>query len=363
MSIKTSLILFCASMVFLNLIFSCSQTKTDETTLEQVNEAETLAVEIVTVKRVPVEREEVTQSFLYAKKDAFVLAKVEGVLKEVHVDLGEEVKEGDTLAKIEDELLHLEFKLAKNSFDQIRQDFERYQTLYDKKLISESEFEKMKLKCEQADIEQQWAHERFRQTRLIAPFSGVLVSNFARIGQAVKAGDSLFHVTESFPVYTRVFLNEEQLSRVRTEGKVRLRPRYGAEKSAWGKIIKKSPIVNPASGTVELVIRIDDQYTFMKPGMTVNVFLKPAVPSVSLAVSKRAFSNPEAFSFRDTASIYLYKDGRALKRVVELRENLDSLWGIGGGLNLGDSVIISGHSDLKDGQKVKISLTPSSQER
>jgi len=355
--------LFHGTMILLLLILSCSQSETDRRSSQDSDQARTPAVQVVTIKEVPFEKEEKFESFLYANKDAFIVAKMAGILKEAHVDLGDEVSEGDTLARIEDELLHLEFKLAKNYFDQVKHEFERYQSLYDKQLISESEYEQMKLKCEQADIEQKWALERLTQSRLIAPFSGVIVSNFARTGQAVNVGDSLFHLTERFPVYTRIFLTEEELTRLKTHGSVRVEPKYGAKKSAWGRIIKRSPTVDPATGTVGLIIKVDARYTFLTPGMTVNVFLKPAAPSMRLALSKSAFADSHLLSPRDTASIYVYKNETAIKRVVELREDLDSLWGIGGGLSAGDSVIVFADTELKDGQKVKLGLTTSSEKK
>lgn len=355
--IKTWLILFWLTTTFLNLISGCSGPKTGEPPIQLGEVTDTFTVEIVTVKNVNIDQEEVTESFLYAKNDAFVLTKVDGVLIEVYVDLGDEVSEGDTLAKIEDKLLSLEYKLAKNYFDQVKQEFERYQSLYNKKLISESEYEQIKLKCEQADIEQQWAHERLRQTRVIAPFAGVIVSNFARIGQAVQTGDSLFHLTERFPVYTRVFLNEEQLSRLKTNGEIRIEPKYGTKQSTWAKIVKKSPTVDPATGMVELIIQIDTKYRFFKPGMTVNVFLRSDTPEKALAVHKSAFSQSHDWSSRDTTSIHIFRGGSAIRRQVQIVEDLDSLWEIKGEINAGDSVIVSGHTDLKDGQTVKISGT------
>lgn len=345
------------------LISGCSPSQNDDISPQKSDKEQLLSAEILTVKEVPFEQDELIESFLYASKDAFVTAKIEGVLKEMYVDLGDQVNEGDTLAKIEDELLCLEFNLAKNTSDQLRHDYERFGVLYEKQLISKSEYEQARLKYKQAEIEEQLALERLNHSRLIAPFSGVVVSNQARIGQLVKAGDSLFHLTELSPVYSRVFLDEEQLTRLRTEGGVRIKPKYGYEKFAWGKIVKKSPIVDPVSGTVELIIRVDRDYGFLKPGQAVTIFLKHNKPLTALAIPKSALVDRQGLSSGNTIPIYIFQNGRALTRKVQLGRDLDSLWEIRTGLKAGDSIIVSGYTAIQEDQKVKPIFTDSLSEK
>ncbi len=335
----------------LGQILACSASQDEQALLQRSAGTDTSSVRVVTVKRLCWEgKEEAFESFLYAKKDAFIVAKVGGMIRETYFDLGDRVSPGDTLAKIEDELLCLEFELARNAFDKARHDFERYQILYDKNLISESEYEQAKLRREQTDIERRCALERYRQSRLIAPFSGVVVSNWARVGQVAAAGDSLFHITQRFPVYTRVFLTEEEHTRLSTEGRVRVQPEYGAKEAAWGTVVRKSPTIDPVAGTIELIVRIDPQYTFCRPGMAVKVFLEPESPSTTLAVSKSAFPNPRKLSSLDTTRILLYRNGVTEERSVHLGRDLDSLWEIKGEIESGDSVVAFGLEYLGSGQ-------------
>jgi len=354
---NTKFVVVWGLMMFLILFSDCSQPKSDNHSLQDSTGTDSLEVQVVPIKEVSLETEEIMESFLYANRDAFIVAKKGGMVKEVCVDLGDQVSKGDTLAKIEDELLLLEFKLAQNYSAQVRQDFERNKILFDKRLISKSDYEKIKLKCEQAEIERELALERLRYSRLIAPFSGIIVSNWARIGKVVGAGDSLFHLVEKFPIYTRVFLSEEQLTRLKTEGKAKIESKYGVKESAWGTIIKKSPTVDPVTGTVELIIRIDPKCTFCKPGITVNVFVQTHTPTITLAVPKTAFSNSLGLSSEDRVLIYLYKDGRTVKKIAQLGEDLDSLWEIKGGFKAGDSVIVYNPKVVKEGQKIKLNHT------
>lgn len=352
MSRNVSIIFLCVILFSLDLILGCSRLETDKSSAQKKSEEDSLSVQIVTIKEVVFRKEEIIESFLYAKKDAFITSKISGTLMEIYVDIGDKVTKGDTLAKIEDELLCLESNLANNTLNQIKQDFDRSHVLYEKKLISDTEYEQMKLKYKQAEIEQQLALEILKCSRLIAPFTGVVVSNWARVGQLVRYEDSLFHIMEMYPVYTRVFLNEEQLTRLKTEGIIKIEPKYGIRKSAFGKIINKSPLLNPTTGTVELLIRVDNKYTFLKPGMTVNVFLRNKTPSLILVVPKTVFPSSEDFYSNDTTSIYLYQNGKIITRYVQLGEDLDSMWEIKGEFKPGDSVLVLDSGPIEDIQKI-----------
>jgi RND family efflux transporter MFP subunit len=342
-----------AAGISLILLAGCSQ-QADEGDLstEDVS-TDSSTARVVTVREVSVSSSaQVVESYLYAARDAFVVAKLSGMIREVYVELGDNVNGGDTLAGVEDELPYLEFELARNACDQARQDFERYQTLHDKNLISEREYEQAKLRCEQADIERRCALERFRHTRLVAPFSGIVVSNWARPGQVVEAGDSLFHITQRSPVYARVFLTEEEHTRLKAEGRVKVQPKYGAQRSAWGTVVNRSPAIDPIAGTIELVIRIDPHFDFCKPGMTVNVFLETSSPPAILALPKTAFPEAHRFSSQETTVVHVRRNGAITRRVLRLGEDLDSLREVIGDIAAGDSVIVLDRKNLRIGTAV-----------
>ncbi|UCB52714.1 MAG: efflux RND transporter periplasmic adaptor subunit [Candidatus Zixiibacteriota bacterium] len=337
-----------AAGISLILLVGCSRQDDKGDLSREDRSADSLSTRFVTVREVSVSSSgQVFESYLYAAKDAFVVAKVSGMIREVYVELGDDVNGGDTLVRVEDELPYLEFELARNACDQATQDFERYQTLHDKNLISQREYEQAKLRCEQADIERRCALERFRHTRLVAPFSGVVVSSWARSGQVVEAGDSLFHITQRSPVYTRVFLTEEEHTRLKTEGRVKVQPKYGAQRSAWGTVVNRSPAIDPVAGTVELVIRIDPRFDFCKPGMTVNVSLETNSPPTILALPKTAFHEAHRFSSQETTVVHVRKNGAVTRRVLQLGEDLDSLWEVTGDIATGDSVIVLDRNNLR----------------
>jgi RND family efflux transporter MFP subunit len=316
------------------------------------------------VREVSLEREkQIMESYLYAKKDAPVVAKVGGMINEIYAELGDDVGEGDTLARIEDDVPWLQFELARNAFDQAKQDFGRAKTLYDKKLISQTEYEQARLRFEQTDIERRCALEKFRHTRLVAPFSGVVVSGRARIGQVVQAGDSLFHITQRAPVYTRVYLTEEEHTRLKTDGRVEIQPKYGEKSCAWGTIVKKSPAIDPVAGTIELVIRIDPKSNVCKPGMTVNVLLEPIAPSTALALPKIVFPHSHDLSPQATTTVHVSRSGVATPLTVQLGEDLDSLWEIKGNVRVGDTVMISFEKHLPTGEKLRTNPQDSPSER
>jgi len=92
------------------------------------------------------------------RKEIDMKSQVSGVVAELYVEAGQEVKEGEQIAKIRiiPNVVTLnnaeaEVKRAEISFNNAKREFERQQKLYEKQLISEFDFQQQKLNFELAE--------------------------------------------------------------------------------------------------------------------------------------------------------------------------------------------------------------------
>ena len=228
-----------------------------------------------------------------------VTAQRDGVVSTISSEPGARVKPGTTLAHLDDRQLsaNLEAARAKTrsiaadlknwqaEAEVLKADYGRAQRLWDLGLISQEQLEHAKYKAEsdQWDIKRvsetlNTAHEdehalelELEKTRIAAPFNGVVARRYVRAGQAVTKGDRLFWVTAEGPLRLRFTLPEKFLGQLKRGQEFPLISPDVPQEKHTVKIMELSPVVDPASGTIELLAELVGPAGSLRPGMTASV--------------------------------------------------------------------------------------------
>lgn len=228
-----------------------------------------------------------------------VTAQRDGLLSKILVDAPVRVKAGTILARMDDRQIaaNLEAARAKSrgiaadlknweaDLEVLKADYGRAQHLWELGLISEEQLQHAKYKVESDhwDIKRvqetlNTAHEEERsleleleKMRITAPFDGLIARRYVREGQSVSKGDRLFWVTEESPLLMRFTLPERFFGRVRSAQQFEITsPDVPGEKHA-ARIKEISPVVDPASGTFEVLVLLVGNRGSLRPGMTANI--------------------------------------------------------------------------------------------
>jgi RND family efflux transporter MFP subunit len=108
------------------------------------------------------------------------------------------------------------------------------------------------------------------KARITAPFNGVVARRYVRQGQRVSSGEKLFWVTAVEPLQVRFTLPEQYSRGMKLGDQLALTPAAAPGESASARVIHISPVVDPASGTVEVIAVLGKQSSF-RPGMTASI--------------------------------------------------------------------------------------------
>lgn len=114
------------------------------------------------------------------------------------------------------------------------------------------------------------------KTRITAPFSGIVARRYVRQGQRVSSGDKLFWVTAVEPLQVRFTLPEQYSRALKPGDELALTPAASSGEPASARVIHVSPVVDPASGTVEVIAVLAGASGF-RPGMTASIRV-PLIP-------------------------------------------------------------------------------------
>jgi len=228
-----------------------------------------------------------------------VTAQRDGIVARIFVDTGARVRAGTVLAQLDDRQLkaNLEAARAKTrsiaadlknwqaEAEVLKADYVRAQRLYNEKLIAEEQLQHAKYKAESdewdilrvteqlntAKEEEHSLELEMEKTRIAAPFNGLVARRYVREGQSAVKGDRLFWVTEEGPLRVRFTLPEKFIGRVRKGQQMPLAASEPAAEVHAVRIVEISPVVDPSSGTIEVLAELVGYHGELRPGMTVAI--------------------------------------------------------------------------------------------
>jgi membrane fusion protein, multidrug efflux system len=226
------------------------------------------AASLITAETLTVELPLSLPAQLYVEHDAAIYSRSSGIVKAILVDLGTRVKAGQLLARLESTDQEIALAQARDRQADATVQAERQRKLKTAGVVTQADSERVELELRSATLALQKAQRDYDLTRIVAPFGGVVTGRSARLGRLVGSGDSLFHLTALSPVLATIRIPEGSAFGVKlgVEADV-LGPR--GEK-ARARVVRASPVIDPASGTREVVLQLTAGDR-LPPGSSVTV--------------------------------------------------------------------------------------------
>lgn len=269
------------------------------------------AVDAVVAESVTVATPMALPSQLHVERDAFVAARAAGTLELLGADLGTAVAEGATLARIESADQRLALERAEVEHSAAERVALRARALTKAGGVTPADSEQAEVALRRAMIAVAEARRALVLTEVRAPFAGVVSVRRARPGQLVRAGDTLFRVTQGSPLLARVHVPEAMAATLRPGASARVTTLAGRE--AQGTVQRLAPAVDAASGTREVLLRVAPAPGLL-PGSGVLVRLG--------ADRRRALAVPRTAVGADGYALVL-QSGRTTLRAVLTGETLE----------------------------------------
>lgn len=304
------------------------------------------------------------------QNEAKLSFKVGGTIEKLDVEMGDAVRKGGEIARLDDADYRINYNKAvvslKNAQVQLataKSSFSRIENLYAGNNVSLNEYEKAKAQFESAEsmvktaqAQVKAAQNQLDYTTLRAPYNGVISALLAKENEMTGPGQPIVLFSSADHMEVKTAVPENIIGQVKKGMEVTVRFSTFPEKSFLGKIVEVSP-GNQNASAYPLIIRLTEPVAQMFPGMTVTVEIplnsthsEEAVIIISDAVGHDqngdfvyvAEKSPEeGFYVVEKRSVTL---GRLIPAGYEIKE----------GLNTEDIVITAGIRFLYEGRKVKL---------
>jgi HlyD family secretion protein len=230
-----------------------------------------------------------------------VLAQREGLIRQIFVDVGASVQKGTLLAQLDDTELSAMHDAAEAKVHSCEADLKDWQAEtkvaeVDLKRAQEMakagvntqeqvdharykfegsqyEIEKAQRNLENAKADLRVEEVELGKTRIEAPFSGVVARRYVGAGQKVASGDRLFWVSQLAPLRVRFTVAEGYMREVKKGGTVYVTSAVVPGAVYPAKVLQISPVLDPASDSVDVMAELEGTPTDLRPGMTAHIAL------------------------------------------------------------------------------------------
>ncbi len=281
-----------------------------------------------------------------------LLAKLNGTVDEILVREGQLVKKGDILARIDAEDYRIAMDRAKAAYDLAKSDYERDRAIYGKGIIPTAELDANQTKMQTALADYENAQLQFSRCAVTAPMNGIVRKLDAKVGLQLAVGDPLAEILEIDRVKAVIGIPESEVTAVRGLDQVTVRLQALGDREITAKIHYLSSSPETVARLFRLELAIDNQNGEILPGMFVRADIVKKTVANALVVP--FFS---VISRNDEQYVFIEQNGTVAKRPVKIGIMEKWLVEISEGLKAGDHLLVEGHREVEEGQKVKIVKT------
>lgn len=291
-----------------------------------------------------------TTGIVKAHEDVMLSPEEGGVVKEWLVTKGEAVKKGQVLGILNDDVIKASFEAAHAQYKIAQLNFEKQQSVYKEKAISELQFKNAQYSRDAAKAQSDLMKARFGRTRIKSPIDGIFDENYYDEGEFAPPAVPIAHIVNVRTVKIAAEVTERYASLVQIGNLVRIVPDTSPGDTLEGRINYVGASVSASNRTLLVEIHIQNQELHLKPEMITRVSIVRSQRQNAILVDENVVQQID----RGKMVVFVENNGVAEQRVVKLGARQGTLLEILQGLKPGDRLIVSGIQKLVNGQTVTV---------
>ena len=294
--------------------------------------------------------------------------EVNGIVTSLAVDIGDRVRSGDELLRLDTELHTLSLagsraasKQAREQLDDAKRRLTSFEALAKQHTVSDNELQSLaaQVRIDSAALEGFIAQQKrqealLRRHTLNAPFAGIISQKHVAEGEWVQPGESVFSLIATndlrldFQVPQTVFGKLAQVTNVAVTLDAFPRQVF------HGRVDTVVPVTNSSSRTFLVRIALNDKQVNITPGMSATAVLRLNSGNQGVVISRDALlRSPDG-----SVTVWVVKqqnnESIVAEHKVQTGLSFNGKITIIDGLKAGDQVVIEGNEGLRDGQAVTV---------
>lgn len=214
----------------------------------------------------------------------------------------------------------------------------------------------------QAEAELAYVQAQLDNTLIRAPVGGTVLDRYADLGEMVTTGftsdrgakQALVSIADLRDLQVEMDITEADIAKVALNQPVTIIPDAYTDRRYNGIVEYIADVADRQKATIQVKVKVLNPDAFLRPDMGAKVTFFPMGTAPSVASAGVFVPASAIIDQHGRPSVFVVKDDKAMLQPVRLGEQADGYVNIRDGLQGGERVIIGGHENLKDGDKISV---------
>ena len=293
-----------------------------------------------------------TNGQVVTKHEQRLSFKMGGLVRRIHVQEGDVVRQGQRLAEIELTEVDAQMEQARQMAEKAARDLKRGENLYADQVISLEQLQDLRTQAAMAEASFKSAQFNLGYSVIVAPRDGVVLRKLVEERELVPAGSPVLVFGESARGYVvRAALADREIVNVKLGDKGEIRMDAFPGQALTGTIVEVASAADERSGMFSIEVSFDTPPPRLVSGLVARLRLTPESSAPPLTyVPIAALVEGDG----DRASVFVLDDGKAQKRDVRVAFITADSIALESGLAAGEPVITDGALFLENGEAVEV---------
>lgn len=337
------------SFYLVALLFLLACESSEKQTSNDVQKSTTL-VEVIVVEEGILNEKIQSTGTLAANESTQLSADIGGIIKKISFKEGQKVKQGDLLLELRNNDLSADLEEARARKDLSKKQFERAQKLLEAEGISRELLEEREANMKELSANYQMIEAELAKTKVYAPFDGIIGLRSVSQGDYLAAGTSFTNLVDGASLKIEFSLPEKYLQAVKIGDTIEFNS--GSNSSMKLAVIYAiDPAIDVNSRSFHLKAIYSNTDGTLKSGAFVTVYCELKHYENAISIPTQAIVPEMEGKF-----VYLVENKKAKKQEVVTGVRKANHIQILEGLQKGDTVVISGLLQIRDGSLLQIRM-------
>lgn len=281
--------------------------------------------------------------------ELLLLSEGQGKVEKILFETGDEVRAGQLLAMLDDDLLSSQLTLAEANLAKMERDLAKYESLLKNDAISSQQVEDARLGLIKAQTDVVTLKKQLDYASIKAPIGGTITDRNIEVGSVLMPGSPVAQIVDISRLRFITYMSESEAVAIHRGNKVTITSSLFPGITYQGKVISVGVKADEAKRfPVEIDVNNKRDHT-LKAGMFGTVLFEDVNGHSALVIPRNALTG----SIKEPKVFVVIGDSVQL-REIGVGEADDNLVEVTRGLEPGELVVVSGQMNLENGSAVTV---------
>jgi RND family efflux transporter MFP subunit len=282
-------------------------------------------------------------------EEANITSQTNGLISSLDIELGQQLRKGQTVGKLDTKLAALNLIAAEISLSKLEGDYRRAKELFENNAGMEINMINAKNAMDNAAIQVKLIKQQIANADIIAPISGTISAKNIKAGEFANPGAPIASITNINALKVTVFVDQSVIYTLHINQLGMVSSSLFSDKKLTGKVIYLSPKADQNHNyQVDLLLTNTNKLT-LRAGTDVFVSFNAIKKSDVLQIPKAALVED-----RQEPYVFVNVNGKAVGRTIKIGTIQNDRVEVISGLEAGETVITTGQINLSEGSNISV---------